>query len=156
MKIKTKARSLACALVAGAMLVLAGCASDGYNRPYNNGYAYNQPPPCNMCGTVTQIQQVYVDSDHSTLGTVIGALVGAAVGNQVGSGNGKKLATVGGAVAGGAIGHEVGERNGATDLAWQITVRLNDGRYATVTQEQNPRVRVGDYVQVRGDEVYLR
>ncbi|MDN5925437.1 MAG: glycine zipper 2TM domain-containing protein, partial [Xanthomonadales bacterium] len=131
------------------MLVLAGCASTGYRNQsgYNNGYGSNDRGNCAMCGTVADIDRVYVNNnDHAVLGTVIGALVGAAVGNQVGGGNGKKLATVGGAVAGGVAGHAIGTRNGDSDAAWRISVRLEDGRYATVTQENNPRVRVGDRV----------
>ena len=35
-------------------------------------------------------------------------------------------------------------------------VRLDNGQYATVTQRENPGVRNGDYVEVRGDHVYAR
>jgi outer membrane lipoprotein SlyB len=45
---------------------------------------------------------------------------------------------------------------GGNDVAWRIVVRLDNGQYATVTQRENPGVRSGDYVEVRGDHVYAR
>lgn len=148
-------RLMLVAAAAAASIGLAGCASDGYNR---GGYGYERPAPryvCANCGVVRDIEQVYVQRDHSTLGTVIGALVGGALGNQVGKGDGRKAATVAGAVAGGAIGHAVGERNGAQDTAWRIDVRLDDGRLASVTQRESPDgIREGDYVEIRNDRVY--
>ena len=47
-------------------------------------------------------------------------------------------------------------RSGGDKVAWRIVVRLDDGRYATVTQRENPGLRQGDYVEVRGDHVYPR
>lgn len=143
------------AALAVAGIGFAGCASDGYGR---GGYGYGRPAPryvCGNCGVVRDIEQLYVQRDHSTLGTVIGALVGGALGNQVGKGDGRKAATVAGAVAGGAIGHAVGERNGAQETAWRIEVRLDDGRLAAVTQREPPDgIREGDYVEIRNDHVY--
>lgn len=137
-------------------LLLAGCASTGYNNGYGNR-GYNSSA-CRMCGTVQSVQEEYVrGSEHSTaIGTVIGAVVGAALGNQVGKGDGRKAATVGGAVAGGAIGHEIGQRKAGDQRVWRISVRLDDGRYATVTQDDPPDVRRGDYVEVRNNHVYRR
>lgn len=138
-----------------AMLGLAGCASTGGGYSADRGYGSSV---CRSCGTVDSVREVYADAgnDHSAvIGTVIGAVVGGALGNQVGKGDGRKAATVGGAVAGGVIGHQVGERQSSGN-AWQVRVRLDDGRYATVTQRQRPDVRVGDYVEVRNDRVYRR
>ncbi len=143
--------------LAAVALVLAGCASTGYNNGYGNRGGYGSSV-CHMCGTVQSVQARYVrGSEHSTaIGTVIGAVVGAAVGNQVGKGDGRKAATVGGAVAGGAIGHEIGKRKAGEQRVWRIEVRLDDGRYATVTQDDPPDVRRGDYVEVRNNHVYRR
>lgn len=158
MNIKSAFTRTTVAVVAVMALALAGCASNGYNNGYgsrNGGYSTSA---CNMCGTVQSVREEYVQgSDHSTaIGTVIGAVVGAAVGNQVGKGDGRKAATVGGAVAGGAIGHEVGKRKAGAQRVWRIEVRLDDGRYATVTQEDPPQVGRGDYVEVRNNHVYRR
>jgi outer membrane lipoprotein SlyB len=141
-------------------LALAGCAT-----PYNNGgnYGYQGQPSgqgrnvrCNTCGVVQEVQQVYTQGNSSggTLGAVIGAVAGGVLGNQVGKGDGRKAATVAGAVAGGVVGNQVGKRSGSGDVAYRIVVRLDNGQYATVTQRENPDVRNGDYVQVRGDHVY--
>lgn len=165
--------ALAAAVVAG--IGLAGCATGPYgnNGGYNDGYR-NQGVQqgttyqgrrdrrnCNQCGVVQDVRQVSMNGNNGngsghggTLGAIIGAVAGGVLGNQVGKGDGRKAATVVGAVAGGAVGHEVGERSGGQSSAWQVQVRLDDGRYATVTQRENPGVRSGDYVQVRNNHVY--
>lgn len=158
MKIR-KTSMLLAGLLGTVMMVLAGCASNGYgNQRGYNDYGSSNRGNCSMCGRVTDVQRVYAGNggNHdAVIGTVIGAVVGAALGNQVGKGDGRKAATVGGAVAGGAIGHHVGSGQGNRgEDAWRVDVRLNDGRRATVTQRDNPRVRVGDYVEVRGNHVY--
>lgn len=156
------------AAMAGS-LALAGCASGPYDNGnsngayHNNGYSNSQyqnrnTSRCQNCGVVQDVQQVYVQGDgHGTLGAVIGAVAGGLLGNQVGNGNGRKAATVAGAVAGGVVGNQVGKRSGDGDTpAWRITVRMDDGQYATVTQREDPGVRAGDFVQVRDDHVYAR
>jgi outer membrane lipoprotein SlyB len=107
---------------------------------------------------VQEVQQVYLENSGNggTLGAIIGAVAGGVLGNQVGKGDGRKAATVAGAVAGGVVGNQVGKRSGGDKVAWRIVVRLDDGRYATVTQRENPGLRQGDYVEVRGDHVYPR
>ncbi|MHB1059389.1 MAG: outer membrane lipoprotein [Rhodanobacter sp.] len=154
--------ALATAMTAG--LALAGCATAPYgnNGNYNRGYQQNgygnQSVRCRTCGVVQEVQQVYTEGNGNggTLGAIIGAVAGGVLGNQVGKGDGRKAATVAGAVAGGVVGNQVGKRNNGGDVAWRIVVRLDDGQYATVTQRENPGVRNGDYVEVRGDHVYAR
>lgn len=152
--------------IAASLLALAGCAtpSNGtrsggsYGTSYGNGY-HSDRRSCSNCGTVQSVQQVYVDTrnDPHVLGTIIGAVVGGALGNQVGKGDGRKAATVAGAVAGGVAGHAIAKHNSqGSDVGYRIRVRLNDGRMATVTQRDNPRVRSGDYVIISNDHVYLR
>jgi outer membrane lipoprotein SlyB len=106
---------------------------------------------------VQDIREVYTSGSdrNATVGTVIGAVVGGALGHQIGKGSGRTAATIGGAVVGGVAGHAIGSRSGNGD-AWQIVVQLDDGRYATVTQREPPGVRIGDYVIVQNDHVYLR
>ncbi|NUR23461.1 glycine zipper 2TM domain-containing protein [Frateuria sp.] len=156
-----QSRNLVLAAVLGSSLVLGGCATgpygDGGYRSHDgyqsSGYGTTR---CPNCGVVQDVQQVYVQNGgHGTLGAVIGAVAGGVLGNQIGKGNGRKAATVAGAVAGGVVGNQVGKRTGNGDVpAWRITVRLDNGQYATVTQSEDPGLRVGDYVQVRGDHVY--
>ena len=156
------------ALLLAAML-LAGCEpypprpAPYYSGGSYYGGGYRPPPPpqsCyNSCGVVQDIQQVYLQGSNNgsaTLGTVIGAVVGGALGNTIGKGDGRKAATIGGAVAGGFAGHAIGSNAGGQGTAWQIVVRLDDGRYATVTQGDPPNVRIGDYVNIVSNRVYLR
>jgi outer membrane lipoprotein SlyB len=156
----TRSRNLVLVAVLAGSLALAGCASQPYgNGGYGNGGYQSSgygAARCQNCGVVQDVQQVYVqDSGHGTLGAVIGAVAGGVLGNQVGKGNGRKAATVAGAVAGGVVGNQVGKRSGAGEIpAWRVTVRLDNGQYATVTQREDPGLRVGDYAQVRGDRVY--
>lgn len=163
-------RNWAMTAVAVAGLALAGCATGPYG--YNNGnpnrdYGYqgqpnnygNQRVRCQSCGVVQDVQQVYTSGDNrngGTLGAVIGAVAGGVLGNTIGKGDGRKAATVVGAVAGGFVGNQVGKRSGGDNAAWRIVVRLDNGQYATVTQRDNPGFRNGDYVEVRGDQVYQR
>lgn len=156
---------IALAAVMTAALGLAGCATSPYgNDNYNRGYQGqqdnygNRNVRCQSCGVVQEVQQVYLDGSGNggTLGAIIGAVAGGVLGNQVGKGDGRKAATVAGAVAGGVVGNQVGKRNSQGDVAWRIVVRADNGQYITVTQRENPRVRTGDYVEVRGDHVYPR
>ena len=141
-----------------ASLSLAGCAT-----PYNNGPRYydRPPPPSNgggygcQCGVVQDIQQVSTGGGNGgTLGAVIGAVAGGVLGNTIGKGDGRKAATVLGAVAGGVAGNQVGKYQDGDGVAYRINIRLDDGRYAAVTQREDPRLRPGDYVEIRGDHVY--
>ncbi len=153
--------ALAGTLAAG--LALSGCVTTPQGGNYNRGYAApggytNQNVRCQNCGVVQEVQQVYVQGSGNggTLGAIIGAVAGGVLGNTVGKGDGRKAATVVGAVAGGVVGNQVGKANSGDTPAWRIVVRLDNGQYATVTQRENPGVRHGDYVEVRGDHVYPR
>jgi outer membrane lipoprotein SlyB len=150
---------LACAVAAAALL--AGCeptynTRPGYGQAPPNGYYGGRSNQCYQgCGYVRDIRQVQLgNSSGATVGTVIGALVGGLLGNQVGKGNGKTAATVAGAVGGGFAGHAIGKNAGNGDYGWQVVVQLQNGQYATVTQRNPPQVQVGDYVMIRGDNVY--
>ena len=146
-----------------AALMLAGCAPAYSTRP---GPGYGAPPPpgyagaggrqCYQgCGYVRDIREVQLgNSNGAALGTVIGAVVGGLVGHQIGGGKGKTAATVAGAVGGGFAGHAIGKHAGNGDYGWQVVVQLNNGQYATVTQRNPPQVQIGDYVMIRGDNVY--
>lgn len=159
-----RSRSIALAAVLAGSVALGGCASSPYGRGgydhggyHDGGYQSSSygASRCSSCGVVQDIQQVgSQDGGHGTLGAVIGAVAGGVLGNQIGKGDGRKAATVAGAVAGGVVGNQVGKRSGDGASAWRVTVKLDNGQYATVTQRENPDVRIGDYVQVRNEHVY--
>ncbi|MDQ7994802.1 MAG: glycine zipper 2TM domain-containing protein [Luteibacter sp.] len=146
-------------LVAAAVATLSLTAC--YEQPrrvYREDRVVYQGAPrgCEQCGVVDDVEQVYTQRDSSPLGAVIGAVAGGLLGNTIGKGDGRSAATVGGAVVGGVVGNQVGKRNGADQVAFRVSIRLDDGRRATVTQVEDPQLRRGDYVEVRGDRVYRR
>jgi outer membrane lipoprotein SlyB len=107
---------------------------------------------------VQNIQQVNTGGggNGGTLGAVIGAVAGGVLGSTIGKGDGRTAATVVGAVGGGVVGNQIGKNSDGGGYAFQISIRMDDGRYATVTQREDPQLRPGDYVEIRGDHVYPR
>lgn len=162
------------ALTLVATVVLASCASQpryatSHDRDYdrnerrhddryddrgdNDGRYRNER--CDTCGTISSIEPVWIDDSRSGGGTVLGAIIGGALGNTVGSGDGRKAATVAGAVAGGVIGHQLEKNQRDQRRGLRIEVRLDDGRYGTVTQLERADLDVGDRVIIRDDRVYI-
>ncbi len=162
MMMKVRAIKLPLAMVLASGLALSGCATNQY------GTRYQQQPSgygrCQSCGVVQQVDQVYVQGqggsgNGGTLGAVIGAVAGGVLGSTIGKGDGRTAATVIGAVGGGVVGNQIGKRNDDGDgnqTAWRIVVQMDNGQYATVTQRQDPGVRNGQYVVIRGGQVYPR
>jgi outer membrane lipoprotein SlyB len=146
--------TIASLVVAGAAL-LTGCSSTS-NAPYDSTYGgggYNTS--ANMgYGTIDSIQVVRGSGGTSGAGAVIGGLAGAVAGNQVGSGSGRTAATVAGAIGGAAIGNRVeANRNAGQDM-YQITVRMDNGDYRTVSQDSVYDLRVGNRVRLVDGRVY--
>jgi len=159
----TLSKRLATAALAGCFALLAACAtppprSGGYYG--GNGGGYNdggyRSSRCDQCGTVEDVRVVNVDKQASPLGMVGYTDQYGSQRRSAGTEGGRTAATVVGAVAGGAVGNEVGKRNGGPDQAFQVSIRLDDGRYATVTQADDPQIRQGDYVEIRNNRVYRR
>lgn len=139
-----------------AISLITACASDPYNGHNSGRYEQNRysRTVCQQCGVVQDVDQINYRERGIGLGAVIGAVAGAALGNTVGDGDGRRAATVAGAVAGGAIGHNVERRNRRTEYAFRYEIRMDDGRYATVTQRENAGLRRGDRVRIYGNSVY--
>jgi outer membrane lipoprotein SlyB len=64
--------------------------------------------------------------------------------------------TNGDPVAAGAPGAEVGNQPGDDRAVWRIVVRMDSGKYVSVTRRGSSGVRNGDYVELRGDEIFVR
>lgn len=126
--------------------------SRSYDR-YDNRYDNRYDRRCANCGVVERIDMVWAHDRASGGGAVIGAVIGGVVGNQIGSGSGRDAATVAGAIAGGVIGHRVEQRQQGDRQYYQFQIRLDDGRWATVTQRNNPGVRVGSRVIIENDQL---
>ncbi|MGA8278258.1 MAG: glycine zipper 2TM domain-containing protein [Rhodanobacteraceae bacterium] len=147
-------------LTAGLVCGLGGCATYPDSGYYDSGYGgYSRPLRhiCANCGVITGIHEVYVRNRTTGLGAVIGAIAGGVLGSTIGKGNGRTAATVGGAVAGGFAGNAIEQNNDhGGERAWRFSIRLEDGRYATVTQLDRSGLRRGDPVVIRGNHVELR
>ena len=147
------------AVFAGVLgLPLAGCAATPPRARYYDDDYYQRRAQfdCSRCGVVREVAQVYVrDNATSGGGAVLGAIIGGVLGSTIGKGDGRTAATVAGAVVGGAIGNQV-ERD-SSDYggrpAWRFTVRLDDGRWATVTQWHHDNLRPGDRVMIRDNRL---
>ena len=88
-------------------------------------------------------------------GAVVGGLVGALAGNQVGSGGGRTAATVAGGVAGAAIGNSVeANRNAGAQQMYAVNIRLDNGEYRTIVQDNVYDLRVGNRVRIVDGRVY--
>ncbi len=141
----------ALAAVVGTLL-LGACAN---TTPLNNTSTGNAYPQQNTSsytqyGVVQSIALVPQSTSSSIgAGTIAGAVVGGILGNQVGGGSGKTAATVLGAAGGAYAGHELEKRNQTQQTnAYQLSVRLNNGTYQTLTQTTNNDIRVGDSVRI--------
>lgn len=125
------------------------------SRPYpasSPSYAYSY-------GTVDSIQVVQgqgapVANNGIGLGTVVGGVVGGLLGNQVGSGSGRKAATVAGVVGGAVVGNQMEQRNGHARDAYQVGVRMDNGSYRTVVQDNVADLYVGGRVRIENDRAY--
>ncbi|HZP65601.1 MAG TPA: glycine zipper 2TM domain-containing protein [Rudaea sp.] len=110
---------------------------------------------CYHCGTVRDIDQVEIRQGNTGGGAVLGAIIGGVIGNQFGRGSGRAAATAAGVVGGAVVGNSVEENNAraASGYAWRFRVELDDGRWATVTQYQNPGLHPGDRVAIHRDHL---
>jgi outer membrane lipoprotein SlyB len=144
-----RAMMLKSGLVLSLSVLLAACAS----QPRHGDVRYSGAR-CDTCGTVQSIEWVWVRDRPGGGGAVLGAIIGGVVGSNIGSGSGRRAATVGGAAAGAVIGHEVERSRTGERRGYLFEVRLDDGRWAEVTQLENPGLRVGDRVIIRNQQVH--
>jgi len=109
--------------------------------------------PVARTGTVESVREVVQNKDPSGAGMIIGGLVGGGLGSLVGGGTGRTVATVVGAVGGGYIGNQV--EKSQTQVVYQISVRYDDGTWATIQQNSPMGLHVGDRVVVSDRGVEL-
>lgn len=143
-----------------ASLALTGCATygsagagAGIGGPSYGGSAAN----CYDCGTVLRIEQVGGGRAPAATGAIIGGLVGAAAGREVAedrSEGRRNTATVAGAVAGAVAGNTI--QRSVSAAAYNVHVRMNDGRTTVVTQNDLGGIREGSYVRVANGRAWLR
>ena len=149
-------RTLAAVMIV-ASAFLAGCASNSppaYPPGSQSGTPYGTQPDSATYGTIDAIQVTRAGPGSSGAGAVAGGLVGALLGNQIGSGSGRTAATVAGAVGGAVVGNNVEKNRAQAQDAYQISVRLDNGDYRTIVQDNVNDLRVGNRVRVIDGHVY--
>ena len=148
-----KQTAIAVTLVASAMLTACGSSSQSTTAAYPTSQeVYNN------YGVIESIQVVQVLSENKGpgAGAVVGGIVGGILGNQVGGGLGNAAATAAGVVGGAIVGNNI-EKNNRTQQsreAYQISVRLDNGVYQSVVQDNIVDLRVGNRVYVQNNHVY--
>ncbi len=131
------------ALLLGAV---AGCASDLGGGSYERGEARGVMNV--RFGEVTTVRPVRLEGTDSGVGPLSGAAVGGIAGSSVGGGKGSAIATVIGAVAGGLAGAAI-EGNATRKPGVEITVKLDNGQYIAVVQEDGgENFRLGERVRI--------
>lgn len=145
---------LAAVLISGA---LAGCGSMSSQptSPVSQTSSGAQTASTSY-GVVDSIQMVNTSAGGSGIaGSVVGGVVGGLLGHQIGGGRGQTAATVAGAVGGAVAGNEIDKRRQQnTTAAYQVGVRLDNGSYQTVVQDNVANLNVGDRVRVEDGRVY--
>lgn len=154
--------------VIAAATLLSGCASPYYpsagsqpaaSQPYpTSNYPAATQSSYRSYGVVDSIQMIQANASSNNgigVGAVMGGVVGGLLGNQVGGGTGKAAATVAGVVGGAMVGNQMEQSNKVQvrDM-YQIRVRLNNGSYQTITQENLGDIRIGTRVRVENNQVY--
>jgi len=149
-----------------AAMLMAGCAtqdqpyygtspSSSYPSQYpTQTYPAAQAPQAYNMGYVDRIEVVNKGDTNNVAGTVIGGIIGGLIGHQIGSGSGNTAATVAGAAGGAIAGHEIQKRRRTATETFRVTVRLDNGSYQTVTQENIMDLRPGDRVRLDGNNIY--
>jgi len=103
--------------------------------------------PAGVFGTVEAVKEVTTPGDGSSgVGAIGGGIAGAVIGNQFGHGTGRSIMTVLGAAGGALAGKEIEKQHNATKR-WDVTVRMDDGSYHTLSSPSLPYWHAGDRVR---------
>ncbi len=142
------------AVVIATSALVTGCAT--YAPQQQTNYPSHSQPQSQLegYGTVDSIQITRVNPTSGGAGAVVGGLLGALLANQVGSGSGRTVATVAGAAGGAYVGNEVEKNRAQGHDAYQISIRLDNGDYRTIVQDDVNDLRVGNRVRVIDGRAY--
>lgn len=121
---------------------LCGCANTNQPAVSSSRAVY---------GVIDSIESSRDGSSDLGAGTVIGGVVGGVLGHQVGGGSGRDLSTIAGAVGGAVVGHQI--EKSRRQSAYSVRVRLDNGDYETVTQQDVSDLRVKDRVRIENNRV---
>jgi outer membrane lipoprotein SlyB len=133
---------------------LSGCASNNPSPAPVTYSSANQQSEMATYGTIDSIQIVQSGGGTSGVGAVTGGLVGALLGNQIGSGGGRTAATVAGAAGGALVGNKVEANRNSPHDTYQISIRMDNGDYRIVNQDNIGDLRAGNRVRLINGQVY--
>ena len=139
---------------ATATALLAGCADMPSNQqqyPSQNYPSQNYRPQGVSYGTVDRIELVRSGDSNNVAGTIIGGIIGGVIGHQIGNGNGQTAATVVGAAGGAYVGNQIEQRRRTANETFRVTVRMDNGSYQTITENNISDLRTGDRVRIDGN-----
>lgn len=145
--VKSRLRGLGAALLLSLSAgLVTGCASSLTGGSYERSEARGAMAV--RFGEVTTVRPVQLEGSKSQVGTLSGAAIGGIAGSSVGSGKGSAIGAVIGAVAGGIAGSAI--ESGATKRPGvEVTVRLDNGQYLAVVQEDGGEgFRAGERVRI--------
>ena len=160
------------AFVSGGIMLIGGCAdqpiyqsqspsqqypAQGY--PTQGQYPSQQypsqaySPQSSNVGIVDRMELITRSDPNNIAGTVIGGIVGGLIGHQIGGGTGKTVATIAGAAGGAYAGNQIEQRRRAPQETFRVTVRMDNGSFRTVTEDNITDLRTGDRVRVDGNTI---
>ncbi|MFZ6734131.1 glycine zipper 2TM domain-containing protein [Undibacterium sp. Ji42W] len=148
-------KQTAVAVTIAASALLSACGSSSPSM--TTGYPATQVS-YNTYGVIESIEVVQVSNESKGpgAGAVVGGIVGGILGNQVGGGLGNAAATAAGVVGGAIVGNNIEKNNRSQQVreAYQISVRLDNGVYQTILQDNIVDLRVGNRVYVKDNHVF--
>jgi outer membrane lipoprotein SlyB len=156
-----KISPLRIALAVGTIGLASCAAQPNYQSQYPSQQYPNQTYPSQSydnrsanvyVGTVDRIE-VINRSDPNVAGMVIGGVIGGLLGNQIGHGTGRTVATVAGVAGGAYVGNQIEQRQRAPHESFRVSVRMDNGGYQTVTQDNIADLQTGDRVRVDGNSI---
>lgn len=138
-----------------ATVAIAGCADQPTYQSQSQYPSQSYPAQSQNAyvGTVDRIEVIGKKDPNNIAGTVIGGIIGGLIGHQIGGGTGNTVATIAGAAGGAYAGNQVQSRKRLDHETFRVTVRMDNGSYQTVTQENIMDLRTGDRVRVDGDNI---
>ena len=143
-----KSIHLVSAVIFAAAALLSGCADYG-SQPYQS-----QPYATPGTGVVDHIEVINRGDGGNIAGTVIGGIVGGLIGHQIGHGSWQTAATIVGAAGGAVAGHEVARRSRGPNETFRVSVRMDNGAYQSIVQDNITDLRAGDKVRIQDGRIY--
>jgi len=143
-------------IIAGVFAATSAVTGVSYAQSYRidaaPSHEYRHHASLGVVESVETLQGT--NQGNKVAGTILGSVLGGVIGHQFGSGRGNDAATVAGALGGAAVGHNIGENRGSRD-SYRVSVRMDNGEYRVVQQDDLNGLRTGDRVRVDGDHVTL-